>query len=189
MSSSNLPETFYVLNSIRFFCLEFEIFQWGHPISSSAAKRWRCGHLGSKMLSAPSFSHEWKQLIRSPYCVIDSSVKQVRNRRKNQAIFGGTCPQNAQLFEPRRYFLCSWPFLDDLAHVFVYPFLYKWSWEWSFQKYKRICVMDNETLGISSFWPRVFADAVLGTAYLLLLLLFLENVFQFHEKSGHLLHC
>ena len=44
------------------------------------------------------------------------------------------------------------------------------------------------------FWPRGFADAVLGTAYLLLLLLiflflFLENFFEFHEKSGHSLHC
>ena len=45
------------------------------------------------------------------------------------------------------------------------------------------------------FWPRSFADAVLGTAYLLLLLLlllflfFLENFFEFHEKSGHSLHC
>ena len=36
------------------------------------------------------------------------------------------------------------------------------------------------------FWPRGFADAVLGTAYLLLLLL--ENFFEFHEKSGHSLH-
>ena len=43
-----------------------------------------------------------------------------------------------------------------------------------------------------TFWPRGFADAVLGTAYLLLLLfllLFLENFFEFHEKSGHSLHC
>ena len=32
-----------------------------------------------------------------------------------------------------------------------------------------------------SFWPRGFADAVLGKAYLLLL--FLENFFEFHEKS------
>ena len=40
------------------------------------------------------------------------------------------------------------------------------------------------------FWPRGFADAVLETAYLLLLLfLFLENFFEFHEKSGHSLHC
>ena len=36
-----------------------------------------------------------------------------------------------------------------------------------------------------SNWPRGFADAVLGTAYLLLLfLLLLENFFEFHEKSG-----
>ena len=41
-----------------------------------------------------------------------------------------------------------------------------------------------------SFWPRGFADAVLGKAYLLLLfLLFLENFFEFHEKSGPLLQC
>ena len=43
------------------------------------------------------------------------------------------------------------------------------------------------------FLPRGFADAVLGTAYLLfllfLLLLLLENFFEFHEKSGHSLHC
>ena len=42
------------------------------------------------------------------------------------------------------------------------------------------------------FWPRGFADAVLGTAYLLfllLLLLLLENFFEIHEKSGHFLHC
>ena len=38
------------------------------------------------------------------------------------------------------------------------------------------------------FWPRGFADAVLGTAYLLFLLL-LENFFEFHEKSGHSLLC
>ena len=41
-----------------------------------------------------------------------------------------------------------------------------------------------------SFWPRGFADAVLGTAYLLLFLfLLLEKFFEFHEKSGHSLHC
>ena len=42
------------------------------------------------------------------------------------------------------------------------------------------------TLSCFLFWPRGFADAVLGTAYLLFLL---ENFFEFHEKSGHSLHC
>ena len=36
------------------------------------------------------------------------------------------------------------------------------------------------------FWPQGFADTVLGTAYLLLL--FLKNFFEFHEKSGQSLH-
>ena len=38
-----------------------------------------------------------------------------------------------------------------------------------------------------NFWPRGFADAVLGTPSLLLLflLLFLEKKFEFHEKSVH----
>ena len=44
------------------------------------------------------------------------------------------------------------------------------------------------SLTFIDFWPRGFADAVLGTAYLLLFLL-LENFFEFHEKSGHSLHC
>ena len=39
------------------------------------------------------------------------------------------------------------------------------------------------------FWPRGFGDAVLRTAYLLLLLLFLENFFEVQEKSGHFLQC
>ena len=40
---------------------------------------------------------------------------------------------------------------------------------------------------LKAFWPWGFADAVLGMAYLLLFL-FLENFFEFHEKSGHSLH-
>ena len=39
------------------------------------------------------------------------------------------------------------------------------------------------------FWPRGFADSVLGKAYLLLLLFFSENFFEFHEKGGPLLQC
>ena len=41
--------------------------------------------------------------------------------------------------------------------------------------------LNHEFCG-ESFCPRGFADAALGTAYLLLL--FLEIFFEFHEKSG-----
>ena len=53
-------------------------------------------------------------------------------------------------------------------------------------------LIKTPSIQLLSFWPRGFADAVLGTAYLLFLLLlflFLENFFEFHEKSGHSLHC
>ena len=54
--------------------------------------------------------------------------------------------------------------------------------------FKSCTIFGHAYFQILDFWPRGFADAVLRTAYLLLFLL-LENFFEFHEKSGHSLHC
>ena len=89
-------------------------------------------------------------------------------------------------------------FRDDIVFfIFLYQkYMYRVSFE------KRVSIFNSGTQFMWSkipmgdfgyilrkihFWPRGFADAVLGTAYLLLL--FLENFFEFHEKSGHFLHC
>ena len=75
-------------------------------------------------------------------------------------------------------FLLWMLFLNDFRFLFYKQYLNIW---------QNIELMISPRF-VFDFWPRGLADAVLGTAYLLLLLFF-ENFFEFHEKSGYFFRC